>query len=264
MVRSVESYGEDRANATINLYMSAVGKDIVEVNTLDINSKDEINELANVFAIHGMYSGVVEAPSHTHALTEVPAVPATCTEDGNKAYYECTAGCGKLFADKDGKTATTLADVTVTKLGHDMSKATCTEVSTCQREGCVYTEGSALGHDWSGSWTIIKQASASEEGKQETLCTRNCGYKKVVTVPTDEVRPFGRIGFSVPSKSKPKAGLDYRYMMIIEDRKYIRFDAPRISNKQITTIDTNYSIIEAQALEYLNSYIRVAKKKGEM
>lgn len=76
-----------------------------------------------------------------------------------------------------------------------------------------------------------------------------------------EVRPFGRIGFSVPSKSKPQAGLDYRYMMIIEDRKYIRFDAPRISNKQITTIDTNYSTIEAQALEYLNSYIRVAKKK---
>lgn len=74
------------------------------------------------------------------------------------------------------------------------------------------------------------------------------------------IRKFGKIGYPVPSASKPKAGLDYRYIMIINESKYIRFDAPRISNRQITTIQNNYDTIEKEAIEYINSYIRVANK----
>ncbi len=73
-------------------------------------------------------------------------------------------------------------------------------------------------------------------------------------------RPFGKIGYSVPSQSKPKAGLDYRYMMIINDMKYLRFDKPRISNRQISIIENGYTTIEKEAIEYINSYIRVARK----
>lgn len=73
-------------------------------------------------------------------------------------------------------------------------------------------------------------------------------------------RVFGRIGFPVPSMSKPKAGLDYRYIMVINDDKYLRFDVPRISNKQSTAIQNNYSVIEREAIEYIEAYIRVAKK----
>lgn len=76
----------------------------------------------------------------------------------------------------------------------------------------------------------------------------------------EAVRPFGRIGFSVPSESKPKAGLDYRYILIINDDRYIRYDVPRISNGQIKTITRMYDIIEKQSIEYINSYIKVAKK----
>ena len=76
-----------------------------------------------------------------------------------------------------------------------------------------------------------------------------------------ENRPFGKIGYSVPSQSKPDAGLDYRYMMIINNTKYLRFDQPRISNSQITIIENNYNTIEKEANEYINSYIRVARKK---
>ncbi len=74
-------------------------------------------------------------------------------------------------------------------------------------------------------------------------------------------RPFGKIGYAVPSQSKPMAGLDYRYIMIINNTKYLRFDKPRISNKQILTISNNYNIIEKEAIEYINAYIRVARKK---
>ena len=60
--------------------------------------------------------------------------------------------------------------------------------------------------------------------------------------------------------NKPKAGLDYRYIMIINDTKYIRFDTPRITNRQSSTIEHNYHIIENEAIEYIKSYIRVAQK----
>lgn len=74
------------------------------------------------------------------------------------------------------------------------------------------------------------------------------------------VRPFGKIGFSVPSMSKPKAGLDYRYIMIVNDSKYIRFDTPRITNKQSSIIEQNYQTIENEAIEYIKAYVRVAQK----
>lgn len=76
----------------------------------------------------------------------------------------------------------------------------------------------------------------------------------------DEVRKFGRIGHSVASASKPKAGLDYRYIMIINDVNYLRFDTPRISNSQIRIIQNDYEDIEKEAIEYIKSYIKKANK----
>ncbi|MBQ8247521.1 MAG: hypothetical protein IJZ42_10345 [Lachnospiraceae bacterium] len=73
-------------------------------------------------------------------------------------------------------------------------------------------------------------------------------------------RKFGKIGYPVPSASKPDAGLDYRYIMIINNTNYLRFDIPRISNKQISIIEDNYETIEKEAIEYINSYSRVANK----
>ena len=73
-------------------------------------------------------------------------------------------------------------------------------------------------------------------------------------------RASGKIGFPVPSMSKHKAGLDYRYIMIINDDKYLRFDVPRISNKQYSAIQNNYVIIKKGAIEYIKAYIRAAKK----
>lgn len=77
----------------------------------------------------------------------------------------------------------------------------------------------------------------------------------------DPIRKFGKIGFPVPSNSKPNAGLDYRYIMIINDSKYIRFDSPRIPIPQQRIIENNYNTIEKEALEYITSYIRVAQKR---
>ena len=66
-----------------------------------------------------------------HTMTKTDAKAATCTEDGNNAYYTCSA-CGKIFKDADGKTATTVETEKIAATGHTMTKteakaATCTE-----------------------------------------------------------------------------------------------------------------------------------------
>lgn len=73
-------------------------------------------------------------------------------------------------------------------------------------------------------------------------------------------RKFGKIGYPVPSQSKPKAGLDYRYIMIINEDTYLRYDTPRITNKQSSIIRDNYKTIEKEAVEYILAYIRAANK----
>ena len=66
-----------------------------------------------------------------HMMTKTDAKAATCTEDGNNAYYTCSA-CGKIFKDADGKTVTTVEAEKIAATGHTMTKteakaATCTE-----------------------------------------------------------------------------------------------------------------------------------------
>lgn len=74
------------------------------------------------------------------------------------------------------------------------------------------------------------------------------------------IRPYGKIGYPVPSKNKPNAGLDYRYTMIISDKKYIRIDKPRIPARQIKIISNNYDTIKSEVMEDINSFINKAKK----
>ena len=64
---------------------------------------------------------------------------ATCTVDGTK-----TAKCERC-------TVTDTVTDEESKLGHDMSAATCTTASKCKRDGCNHTVGIALGHSWTNA-----------------------------------------------------------------------------------------------------------------
>ena len=82
---------------------------------------------------------------HTHTIVTDAAVAATCTETGLTAGSHCSV---------------------------------CGEVIVAQKEV------SALGHDWSGEWKTVKEATATEAGKMETTCTRDgCGTKKYKEIP---------------------------------------------------------------------------------
>ena len=90
---------------------------------------------------------ITPALGHTHSLTPVAAKPATCTTDGNKAYYVCS-GCSKWYEDATGNVEITdHSSVVIGHPGHDWADATCTAPKTCKR--CDTTEGTALGHSYS-------------------------------------------------------------------------------------------------------------------
>ena len=73
----------------------------------------------------------VEIPASGHKMTKTEAKTATCTEDGNKAYWTCNT-CHNVFSDEHGETETTVADMAIKAKGHTMimteaKDATCTE-----------------------------------------------------------------------------------------------------------------------------------------
>ena len=67
-----------------------------------------------------------------HTMTKTDAKDATCTEDGNTAYWYCSV-CKKYFADENGTTEIALDD-TVVKAHHTMTKTDAKE-PTCTEEG---------------------------------------------------------------------------------------------------------------------------------
>ena len=74
-------------------------------------------------------------PKSKHKLTLVPEKKATCTEDGNTAYYTC-ADCDKLFEDAEGTKEITLEDTVIKAEGHKMTHVEAKE-PTVEEEGNI-------------------------------------------------------------------------------------------------------------------------------
>lgn len=76
-----------------------------------------------------------------HNLSAIPKKDATCTEEGLEAHWKCSR-CGKVFADKDGNTETTLEALKI----------------------------SAMGHQWETEYTIDKAATNTTAGSKSIHC----------------------------------------------------------------------------------------------
>ena len=68
-----------------------------------------------------------------HQLTKTEAKAATCTENGNNAYWTCQT-CKKVFADENSTTETTVAAQVIAKSGHKLTQ-TPAKAATCVAEG---------------------------------------------------------------------------------------------------------------------------------
>ena len=146
--------------------------------------------------------------NYNHNLSQVAAKAATCTEDGNIAYWRCSK-CGKLFSDAQGKVETTEEAVTLYARGHQKhevpaAEATCTEDGstgywTCTLCGGYYTDSTfseaieeadavvpALGHEW-GEWETVSEPTCTAEGSQKRVCAR-CGGEE-----TEEIAKLAHV-----------------------------------------------------------------------
>ena len=152
-------------------------------------------------------------PAEEHSLVKHAAKPATCTESGTVAYWECEL-CGERYADAEGTRPLASADIVIAPLGHELvhneaRHATCTEdgVSeywTCSRCGINFADKDgiiklgaepavipATGHDWIHYYA--KEASCEKDGTIEYWKCANCGKYSAdkdgtVLLTADDVR----------------------------------------------------------------------------
>ena len=74
------------------------------------------------------------SPKHTHIMVATPANSATCTDDGNIAYWQCTE-CNKYYSDAIGRTEILLED-TVIPAAHALTYVSAQAASPAQ-EGWI-------------------------------------------------------------------------------------------------------------------------------
>ncbi|MBR4514710.1 MAG: hypothetical protein IKO61_07485 [Lachnospiraceae bacterium] len=131
-----------------------------------------------------------------HATSYHGAKEATCTEDGNKAYWQCDT-CKNYFTDKEATKPTTADAVVIPKLKHKMTaheeiKATCTEDGqkaywTCSVCRKTYTDAGGTKELNSSSELVIKSTghkikeekeiapTCTEAGKKAHFSCSECG-----------------------------------------------------------------------------------------
>ena len=135
---------------------------------------------------------VFEKEDHTHTLAKTDEVPATCEQDGTKAYWTCTE-CGKLFSDAEGTTEIK-APQKITAPGHDWDESVVTTEATCEEPGVrTYTckndkshtkteEIAAPGHDW-GDWVTTVEPTETADGTEERVCKNDPAHVETRTIP---------------------------------------------------------------------------------
>ncbi len=126
---------------------------------------------------------VEPVPATGHTLTEHPAVPATCTDEGNSAYWECET-CHKYFSDAGGTTEIAANSWVIDALGHYWgdwvvgTPASCLTAGSQYRECTVchahgYDDIPALGHTLTEYVAVA--ATCTEAGNSAYWKCLQCG-----------------------------------------------------------------------------------------
>lgn len=118
---------------------------------VDVRGTGDDNKCVNV--------AYILIKSHVHSFEAVAATAKTCTEPGNLAYWKCT-GCGRLFKDAEGKTETTLKEVTI-PASHDFTDVVDNKDGTHSGSCTVCGEKVNAQAHTGGKATCIKKAECS-------------------------------------------------------------------------------------------------------
>lgn len=180
--------------------------------TLSVSVRDDLSisdieyEEMDVTVVPAIITiGGVTPPAHTCTLTKVPAKDATCTEDGNIEYYQCSdPTCGKLYKDAAGTQEITKADIVI-KAGHTNLKLYPAKEPTCDRDGCV-AYWFCTGCD---NYYFDNNGAVGEKTTVEKVAIPATGHKWVLVVGGyEEGAPNHTIRCSVCGQKKDEAHAD--------------------------------------------------------
>ena len=180
--------------------------------TLSVSVRDDLSisdieyEEMDVTVVPAIITiGGVTPPAHTHDLKKVPAKAATCTEDGNIEYYQCSdPTCGKLYKDAAGTQEITKADIVI-KAGHTDLKLYPAKEPTCDRDGCV-AYWFCTGCD---NYYFDNNGAVGEKTTVEKVAIPATGHKWVLVVGGyEEGAPNHTIKCSVCGQKKDEAHAD--------------------------------------------------------
>ena len=180
--------------------------------TLSVSVRDDLSisdieyEEMDVTVVPAIITiGGVTPPAHTCTLTKVPAKAATCTEDGNIEYYQCSdTSCGKLYKDAAGTQEITKAD-TVIKAAHTGIKLYPAKEPTCDSDGCV-AYWFCTGCD---NYYFDNNGAVGEKTTVEKVAIPATGHKWVLVVGGyEEGAPNHTIRCSVCGQKKDEAHAD--------------------------------------------------------
>lgn len=98
-------------------------------------------------------------PKCQHSMVAIAKVDATCTEDGNIAYWHCTE-CDKYYSDEAGKTEISLDDVVI-PAEHNLTHYEAKAASETE-EGCIEHWKCSLCGNYYANSAATKELSPSE------------------------------------------------------------------------------------------------------
>lgn len=117
---------------------------------------------------------------HTHNMSAVPAKAATCTANGNTAYWHCDK-CGKYYSDAEGTVEIALADTVIPMTAHS------------------YT---VLQKDGTSHWYKCEHCDAVTEKESHSGGTADCTHTAVCSVCGTEYGELAEHNFIEKAETK--------------------------------------------------------------
>ena len=167
----------------------------------------------------------VSLTAHFEELSEVSAKTATCTVDGYEKHWKCST-CGKLFRDAEGKTETTLEELTI----------------------------HAQGHKWS-EWRVVEEATENKQGLEERTCSE-CEESETRVIP--ELEPSRPTPTPHPvhpvQPEKPETPVQLPFLDVAQDQWYYdsvcrAWEENLIDGMTVNTFEPDGTLTVAQAIK---------------
>lgn len=181
----------------------------INVNAADVNDDGELDPKDLVLIAKYISDGcktdpegynVILKPSTpkcAHDMQATAAKAATCTENGNSAYWYCTK-CEKYFVNETGTVEVSLEDTVIEALGHNIvtvagypatkTEPGLTDGKACDRAGCGYIEVAQEEIPVITGYAITYEISNGDDYIE----------KNSPVIPADKMQYFSDTGLELP------------------------------------------------------------------